>query len=187
MSQHEVTYQARFTKRIEVGPDDLLEDAQDDIDPNSGEYVEDSYEIIKVVEVEDDGLLTFDVYLAPPAVERLGQMHVQVRAGGGGDVGGELDAIGVDDKTDVRKIEVVGQSDQDWIINDSIRQMEERGVRDIVLGVGEDVYLIASVLHGGLVEFQVSNGPPDNRGTSHDFYAFSEAKEEFDRIMTWGW
>lgn len=39
----------------------------------------------------------------------------------------------------------------------------------------------------GVVEYQVSDGLPGKRSTSHDFYHLHEAVEEFQRIQREGW
>jgi hypothetical protein len=67
-------------------------------------------------------------------------------------------------------------------------------------GTGPCVYLVPAILdrdsiaddddgpkrEPGTIEYQVSDGPPGHRSTSHDFYHLAEAVAEFNRIVTEG-
>lgn len=69
---------------------------------------------------------------------------------------------------------------------------------DLVLmfDLKRSVYLIPSVMSEnstedkskvGKVEFQVSDGMPGGRGSSHDFYDLAEAVKFFKRVKDLGW
>lgn len=49
------------------------------------------------------------------------------------------------------------------------------------------VYLIAAVQEDRSVQYQVSDGLPDARSTSHDFRDPFEALKEYDRLVREGW
>ena len=138
---------------------------------------------------------TFVVTLTPEVVTRLGFVNNQFEqvAYGWHDLWAEhLEPrkIGYDD---VHLITLKGESDEERAVGDAVRTLERNGNVNIYLGIEPYhiglgyVYLIASVLHGGLVEYQVSNGRATERGMSFDCYRLSEAKQLFSQIVEKGW
>ncbi len=132
---------------------------------------------------------TFVITLAPEAVQRLGRStnRFKQKAGGTDDLWVELPELEHDD---VLLITIDGESEDERVIGDAIRTLEGKGIIDQVFGVhhhNPEVYLVASVMHGGLIEYQVSDGPPCDRGNSFDCYEYKEARRLFDNIVEKGW
>jgi len=132
----------------------------------------------------------FVVTLDPSAAQRLGRTDNRLieEAGGSVDLWEQLEEMGLAHE-DVVFINLEGESGENRIICNAVRELEQVGCHDVYLAVDPDasVYLLASVQHGGLIEFQVSDGPAGDRGTSYDCYEFTEAKRIFDEVVEKGW
>lgn len=131
--------------------------------------------------------IEFIVTLAPIAMERLKLTSNLLMVGNNQEVGGSdelwdyLNEQGIQPE-DVLVIAPSHQSSHDRIIDDAIRTLDSKGVVDIILDVDQETntFLIASVMHGSLVEYQISDGPPGFRSNSQDTYFYTEAENMFD-------
>jgi len=70
-----------------------------------------------------------------------------------------------------------------------VKQLFKAGVIGTYLAIDlkNDVFLIPMPSAFGLIEFQVSNGPMNNRSFSNDFFSYVEARKHFDAIAEIGW
>ena len=138
--------------------------------------------------------IDFVVTLTPAVMDRLKLTTNRLVVGNDQEVGGTdelwcyLNEQGIQYE-DVLLITPSKESSDDRIVADAVRVLDSKGVLDIVLGVDEDedVFIIASVMHGGLVEYQVSDGLPGKRSNSYDTYSYTEAKKIFDRCANEGY
>jgi hypothetical protein len=139
----------------------------------------------------------FTVTLKPEAVDRLKLNTNTMRVGNDQEVGGSdelwdyLNEQGVQ-YSDVLLIVNTNETPEDRIVADAVRLLDSQGVLDIILGVDQDTeatdtFFVASVMHGNLVEYQVSNGKPGFRSNSYDTYSYTEAKNIFDRCVDEGY
>lgn len=138
---------------------------------------------------------TFVITIGPRAMGRLKRTtnRLNVTAGGSDDLWMELESQGIT-SDDVVLITLENESGENRAICDAVRSIESTGLDvHVYLNVhpsadpAREAYLIASVMDGGLVEFQVSDGPAGHRGTSYDTYDIEEARRIFDEVVEKGW
>lgn len=97
---------------------------------------------------------------------------------------------------DVLLITLAEESSENRTVCDAVRSLYNLDVVNgdkLYLRINNDfdpnheVYLIPSVMDGGLVEFQISNGPVNERNDSRDTYSIEDANRIFDEVVEKGW
>lgn len=140
--------------------------------------------------------INFVVTLTSSVMDRLKLTTNRLVVGNDQEVGGTDELWDYLNEQDIQYDDVLlivpeNETSDDRIVADAVRLLKSRGM-DVILGLdqdisGVDVVLVASVMYGNLVEYQISDAGPGDRSNSYDTYTYAQAKKIFDDCLNRGY